>query len=176
MIGALLLSFNVLWNDSQLPRLSWLVSDQTADGVSVLESSSNKSNSAFVIAAVNSAVSGHNGLAAFINSCILVTGLTTANTTLYIASRTLFSLTERIKATPSSPLILRTLSYFGQTNRRRVPMRAVLASCFFCWVPFLYLSKSNEPGTTISAVSRHEIFHHIQSSDVGFLPPSYLRY
>ena len=155
------MSFNVLWNDPQLPRLSWLVSNQTANGVSVLESSTNKSNCAFVIAAGNSAISGHRGLADFINSCVLITELTAANTTLYVASRTLFSLTEKIQANASSPLVLRMLSYFGETNRRRVPMRALLASCFFCWVPFLYLSNSNEPGTTIGAVSRHEIFYHI---------------
>ena len=154
IVGAVLISVNVRWNDGQLPRLSWLVSTNgTAGSIAGAESFTNRSNSAFVIAAENSTLSGYQGLADFINSCILITELTAANTTLYVASRTLFSLTTGIQANSSHSIIRRILSFFGQTNHRRVPMRALVASCVFCWVPFLYLSNSNKPGTTIAAVS-----------------------
>ena len=153
ILGALLVSFNLYWKDPQLPRLSWLAdSNGTAGSTSGSESSSNKSNSAFVIAAENSTVSGHQRLATFINVCIMITALTAANTTLYVASRTLFSLTKGVQANPSSPRITRFLSFFGQTNHRKVPMRALAASCCFCWVPFLYLSRKKGPGTRIAAV------------------------
>ena len=173
ILGALLVSFDVDWNDQQLPRLSWLASSTgTGDSTSGSESSTSKSNSAFVIAANNSSISGHQGLADFISVCILITALTAANTTLYVASRTLFSLTKGIQANASSPWITRFLSFFGKTNHRRVPMRALAASCCFCWVPFLYLSNHNEPGTTIGAVSGPKNVYHVQSSNVEFLQSS----
>lgn len=173
ILGALLVSFDLDWDDPQLPRLSWLASSTgTGDSISGSESSTNKSNSAFVIAANNSAISGHQGLANFITVCILITALTAANTTLYVASRTLFSLTKGIQANASSPWITKFLSFFGQTNHRRVPMRALAASCCFCWVPFLYLSDSNAPGTNIGAVSGRNNVYHVQPSDLGFLQSS----
>lgn len=141
VIGALLVSFDLDWDDPKLPRLSWLAS-RNGNG-----------DSAFVIAANNSAIPGHQGLADFITVCILITALTAANTTIYVASRTLFSLTKGIQANAASPWITKFLSFFGQTNHRRVPMRALAASCCFCWVPFLYLADSNAPGTTTGAVS-----------------------
>ena len=172
-----MVSFNLDWKDPQLPRLSWLASSNgTGRSISDSESSTDKSNSAFVIAADNSAIPGHQGLADFINVCILITALTAANTTIYVASRTLFSLTKGIRANASSPWIMRFLSLFGQTNHRRVPMRVLAASCCFCWVPFLYLSNSNAPGTTIGAVSGTNSIYHVQPSEVGFLQFSYLMY
>ncbi len=162
VIGALLVSFDLDWNDKQLPRLSWLASTNGT------EDSNSGSNSAFVIAAKNSAIPGHGGLADFITVCILITALTAANTTLYVASRTLFSLTKGVQANAASPWITKILSFFGQTNHRRVPMRALAASCFFCWVPFLYLSDRNAPGTNIAAVSGPNYIYHVQSSNVGF--------
>ena len=175
-VGVLLVSFNLKWNDPQLPRLSWLPSSNgTSDSVSGSESTTHDSSSPFVIAARNSAISGHQKIANFINVCILITALTAANTTLYVASRTLFSITKGIEANPSSPWITRVLSSFGQTNHRRVPMRALAASCCFCWVPFLYLSKSNAPGTTIGAVSAPANVYDVQRSDVGFSQSSCLK-
>ena len=156
ILGALLVSFNLPWEDPKLPRLSWLASSNgTVGSITGSESSANQSNSAFVIAARNSTISGHQGLADFINVCIMITALTAANTTLYVASRTLFSLTKGIEANASSPRITRFLSFFGQTNHRKVPMRALAASCFFCWVPFLYLSNDKAPGTKMAAVGGH---------------------
>ena len=173
IIGALLVSFDVHWNDPQLPRLNWLASSsETGDGISGLESSTGKSNSAFVIAAENSIMSGHQAVADFINVCILITALTAANTTLYVASRTLFSLTKGIQENDDSPCIIKILSFFGKTNHRRVPMRALAASCIFCWVPFLYLSKDNAPGTTIGAVGGPNHVYLVQPSNVRILQSS----
>ena len=145
VLGALLISFDLDPNDALLPRANWLGSSNT--------SNSTEYYSAFVISANKSAISGHQGLADFISVCILFTQLTAANTTLYVASRTLFSLTKGIHAHEGSPRITKILAFFGKTNNRKVPMRALAASCFFCWVPFLYLKNSGAPGTNIGAVS-----------------------
>ena len=145
VFGALLISFDLDPNDAYLPRTNSLGSSNT--------SNSPEYYSAFVISANNSAISGHKGLADFISVCILFTALTAANTTLYVASRTLFSLTKDINAHEGSPRITKILAFFGKTNNRKVPMRALAASCFFCWVSFLNLKNSGAPGTNIVAVS-----------------------
>ncbi len=152
ILGALLVSFDLAWDDPQLPRLSWLAIQDSHNIDSTVDSTSNKPDSAFVIAASNSVIAGSQILANFITVCILITALTTANTTLYVASRTLFSLTKGIKDRPDSPRIKKFLAFFGKTNHRRVPMRAIAASTCFCWVPFLYLRKSNAP-TRLASVS-----------------------
>lgn len=153
VLGALLISFDVKWDDPLLPRLSWLA-PQVAQNVDKTSSSTiGKSDSAFVIAASNTIMAGARKLADFITVCILFTAVSTANTTLYVASRTLFSLTKDIQDTDDSPRIYKILAFFGKTNRRKVPMRAVVASTVFCWVPFLYLSDSNASGTRLAGVS-----------------------
>ena len=154
ILGALLVSFDLRWDDPQLPRLSWLATKENDNVDSNFEIASQKSDSAFVIAATNTLMAGSHRLADFITVCVLTAALAAANTTLYVASRTLFSLTKGIQDTPDSPWIKKFLAFFGKTNHRRVPMRAIAASCCFCWVPFLYLSNSNAPGTRLTAVSR----------------------
>ena len=166
MLGALLISFDLDPNDSSLPRANWIGNSNTSNSTAYY--------SAFVISAKRSAISGHQGLADFINVCLLFTQLTAANTTLYVASRTLFSLTKDIHAHESSPRITKILAFFGQTNRRKVPMRALGASCLFCWVPFLYLKDSDARGTDIGAVSGSINVYQTQRPDVGFLQPSCL--
>ncbi|KAL5365253.1 hypothetical protein BJX96DRAFT_158833 [Aspergillus floccosus] len=44
------------------------------------------------------------------------------------------------------------LAFFGRTNNYQVPVRAMFISCFFLWVPFLYLSPENSPDTTIPSL------------------------
>ena len=166
VLGALLISFDLDSNDPFLPRANWLGNSTT--------SNSTEYYSAFVISAKESAISGQQGLADFINVCILFTQLTAANTTLYVASRTLFSLTKDIHAHERSPRITKLFAFFGKTNRRKVPMRALAASCLFCWVPFLYLKASDARGTNIGAVRGSMNVCQIQRPDVGFLQPSCL--
>lgn len=147
-LGALLVSLVLKWDDVNLPRVSWLVSKTSNTGILL----KGTSNSAFIIAGKEAELPG---LAAFITVGLVISALTAANTTLYVASRTLFGLTRRVKAGPDSPWIEKFFSYLGKTNHRKVPMRAIVASCCFCWVPFLYLSNSDGSGTSIGAVRSH---------------------
>ena len=149
-LGALLVSFDLKWDDVNLPRASWLVSEPANTGHLM----KGTSNSAFIIAGKEAELPG---LAGFITVGLVISALTAANTTLYVASRTLFGLTRRVTAGPDSLWIERFFSFLGKTNHRKVPMRAILASCCFCWVPFLYLSNSDESGTNIGTV-RSPIF------------------
>ena len=152
--GALMVASDLLWDDPNLPRLSWpnhSDTSGTSDSVVGSESADATSNSAFVIAASNSEIGGHQVLADSITVCLLITALTAANTALYVASRTLFSLTTGIEAGPNSPWITKFLAYFGKTNGHKVPIRALAASSCFSWVLFLYLSNKHAP--TIAAVS-----------------------
>jgi len=150
ILGAILVSFDLRWDDPKLPRLSWLAINNTHYTGSSSNSTFKQSDSAFVIAASDSVMTGSHLLADFINVCVIITALTTANTTLYVASRTLFSLTKGIQDTSDSSWIKKFLAFFGKTNRRRVPMRAIAASTCFCWAPFLYLGKRGYNLETVS--------------------------
>ncbi|CBF71424.1 hypothetical protein AN6770.2 [Aspergillus nidulans FGSC A4] len=136
-IAGFLMSLNVEWNDENLPRLSWLGSPSDKGGKF-------KTDSGFVISAV---MSGIPGLADMITAIIFVTAVFSANTNLYVASRTLFGLTRRIQGDG-----WRFFAFFGKTNNYQVPVRAMLLSLVFMWVPFLYLSPHNSADTTISSL------------------------
>lgn len=85
------------------------------------------------------------------NAFIVFTALTCANTNLYVASRTLFGITRNIRSREYVP---RLLSWFGVTDRNRVPLRAMAISAVaFCWVPFLQRKESFNTGSTLGKVS-----------------------
>ncbi|KAL5001043.1 amino acid permease-domain-containing protein [Aspergillus recurvatus] len=136
-IAGFLMSLNVEWNNENLPRLSWLGSPSEKDDKF-------KTDSGFVISAV---MSGIPGLADTFTAIIFVTAVFSANTNLYVASRTLFGLTRRIQDDG-----WRLFAFFGKTNNYQVPVRAMLLSLVFMWVPFLYLSPHNSADTTISSL------------------------
>ncbi|RDA86586.1 hypothetical protein CP532_5991 [Ophiocordyceps camponoti-leonardi (nom. inval.)] len=99
----------------------------------------NKQASVFVAIALHSRYNlGINVFTHVINAFVVFSILACANTNLYVASRTLFGLTTGLKV--SSNKLLSFLAWFGETNRRKVPMRAVVFSAVaFMWVPFLQL-------------------------------------
>ncbi|KAL6231194.1 hypothetical protein BDW75DRAFT_248064 [Aspergillus navahoensis] len=136
-IAGFLMSLNVEWDNENLPRLSWLGSPSDKDDKF-------KTDSGFVISAV---MSGIPGLADTFTAIIFVTAVFSANTNLYVASRTLFGLTRRIQGDG-----WRFFAFFGKTNNYQVPVRAMLLSLVFMWVPFLYLSPHNSADTTISSL------------------------
>jgi amino acid transporter len=78
---------------------------------------------------------------------LIITAITAANTTLYVASRTLYGLTSHLPSGPNNKMIIRLFSWIGQTNKRRVPMRALVISGL-CFIPLPYLSLIGENGPT----------------------------
>ncbi|KAK8056455.1 hypothetical protein PG993_001682 [Apiospora rasikravindrae] len=93
-------------------------------------------------------------LANCINAFLIFTALTCASTNLYVASRSLFALTSRLDDGPDQPWYLRVFAYFGKTNKRKVPMRAmVLSALAFCWIPFLHLVDSTGIGKFVEVLT-----------------------
>lgn len=137
IFAALMLTFNVKWDNPGLPGVSWL-------GSLAGTNATTKSDSGFVLSAARSQITG---LADLFSAILLFTAISAANTNIYVASRTIFGLTRKLDGER-----WKWLAFFGRTNSYRVPVRAMFLSCLFIWVPFLYLSPNNSPGTTISSV------------------------
>lgn len=143
-LSGLLASFDIARNDCMLPRLSWVNATECIG-------QSSSSTSAFVAIAKLSEIPH---LENIFNAFLVFTCLTCANTNLYVASRALFGLTSQLDGGTGQPWPLRLLAWFGRTNRRRVPMRAmILSAVAFCWVPFLQLSGGTTTDTPIGQVS-----------------------
>ncbi|KAL2826297.1 amino acid permease-domain-containing protein [Aspergillus cavernicola] len=130
-LSGLLVSLDIPWNHCQLPRLSWI---KSAVGECV---SSSNTASAFVAIASESMIPH---LADVFNAFLIFACVTCASTNLYVASRTLFGLTSRLDGGKGQRWHLRILAWFGRTNSRKIPLRAmVFSSLAFVWVPFLQL-------------------------------------
>ncbi|KAF4585776.1 amino acid transporter [Ophiocordyceps camponoti-floridani] len=141
-LAALLASLSIDRGDCHLPRLSWINS-------SCGSGPQGGTASIFVVIARNST---RPALKDIFNVILVFSVLTCANTNLYVASRTLFGLTTRLDGSPTQQPLLRFLAWFGRTNRRKVPLRALIFSAVaFLWVPFLQLDEGND----ISEVSEH---------------------
>jgi amino acid transporter len=140
-LAGIMLSFNVRWEDPNLPLASFLGSP-----VNRTDDKQIRSNSGFVISASLSKIPG---LADMVAAIILITVIFSANTTLYVASRALFVLARKVHG---NEWYLQCLAFFGKTNHYQVPVRAMLLSCCFLWVPFLYLSPQSSPDTTIASL------------------------
>jgi amino acid transporter len=141
VLAGVLVTLNIKWDDPRLPRMSWVTGP--------LEDGTGSTASAFVLVAEASKVPG---LAGTLNVFLMFTALSCANTNLYVASRSLFSLTRSLDGGPRQPWYTRLLAYFGKTNNRKVPLRALIASCIFAWIPFLYLASAHGPDTSIGTI------------------------
>lgn len=141
VLAGVLVTLNIRWDDPSLPRMSW-VAKPSDNGIG-------STASAFVLVAEASKIPG---LAGTLNIFLIFTALTCANTNLYVASRTLFSLTRSLDGGANQPWYTRFFAYFGKTNNRKVPLRALIASCIFAWIPFLYLSSDHGPDTSIGTI------------------------
>lgn len=138
-LSGTLVTLGIGWQDNDLPRVSWLPTNASCEAPT---KSLGSTSSAFVLIA---RASGLKNLHHVFNVFLFLTAFTCANTNLYVASRTLFALTSRLDVTagPGQSWYLRALAWFGKTNRRKVPMRAMVSSALaFCWVPFIQLAKN----------------------------------
>ncbi|PWY70286.1 hypothetical protein BO94DRAFT_268736 [Aspergillus sclerotioniger CBS 115572] len=90
-----------------------------------------QSSSMVIIAALNAK---DKRLAGFLNGCLFFSVLSAANTSLYVASRTLYGMADKMPRN----WITRSLSTVSKKNQ--VPVAALLVSMLsFYWVPFLRL-------------------------------------
>lgn len=151
-VSGALVSLDIERSDCLLPRLSWLRRNGDTNCTHTGEVDAEAGTaSAFVIIAQKSGIPH---LAHVFNVFLIFTALTCANTNLYVASRTLFGLTSRLEGGKGQPWLLRILAWFGRTNHRKVPMRAMVFSALaFWWVPFLQLKSGPGADTPIGMVN-----------------------
>ncbi|KAI5776456.1 amino acid permease-domain-containing protein [Geopyxis carbonaria] len=103
--------------------------------------------SPFVIAIKNA---GIDVLPGFINAALLFASWSTTNSSVFVASRTLYGM-----ATKLDPAEYRYLSILGRTTRKGVPMTAIFASCIFA--PLAYLQcGGKDPQELLSVFSQVE--------------------
>lgn len=142
-VSGVLGTLDIARTNCHLPRLSWLV-PALEDGCKV-----SQSRGAVVVIALLSKIPH---LANVFNAFLVFTCLSCAGTNLYVASRTLFGLTSRLDGGEGQRWWLRVLAWFGKTDGRRVPLRAMIFSAIaFWWVPFLQLISG--PSNTRSSVN-----------------------
>ncbi|KGO69022.1 Amino acid/polyamine transporter I [Penicillium italicum] len=149
--SGLVATFDIERTSCALPRLSWLSLDVEAG----CEKPSN--SAAFVAIAALSKIPH---LADVFNAFLVFTCLSCAATNLYIASRALFGLTSRLDGGEGQRWYLRVFAWFGETDGRQVPLRAMIFSAVaFWWVPFLQLirgSKSIQSSTNTTESAQKE--------------------
>jgi amino acid transporter len=136
---------NANWLDPALPPL------EGRKGKTI--TSTNLSNSTFQTA-VNSTITRSSVIIIFstleahvptlpdiLNFGLIIAVLSTSNTSLYVASRTLYGLTQGVNPKDKT---WGWLSIFSRTTpKTNIPAFALLFSAFaFCWVPFLRFSQS----------------------------------
>lgn len=132
LFGAIGEFLNVEWTDLNLP-LRYI--NPNIDSEDAGEHSARIGAGAIIVVAAFE--TGHKKMAGLLNGCIIFSALSTANSSLYIASRVLYGMTRSIL--PRSPwAIFRGLG--SVWNKTGVPIRALWASfLFFIWLPFLRL-------------------------------------
>lgn len=142
-----LVTLNVSAEDLNLPQVSWATGNGTHTST----------DSAFVLAMQESKIPRLDDV---INVFLLFTAISCANTNLYVASRTLFGLMKGLESGPGERWYVNLLAKLGETNDRRVPMKAMLASCVFLWTPFLLFIEPSGPGTKVCLREMGQCFHH----------------
>jgi amino acid transporter len=136
ILAALAMALNIDSSSPNLPSQSWISANPNVTITS-------NSSSAFVQAAEAAQIPY---LPSVMSAFILLTAFTSANTLLYVASRTLYGLADANKGSK--------IGWLGiTTERHHVPVRALFASAFFCFITYFSLITTNT-GDTTSAVNQ----------------------
>jgi yeast amino acid transporter len=102
-----------------------------------------KSNSPTIIAIFNSPRLGSTSLPGFVNGCLIMSVVSAAATSLYIASRTLYGLVYSLRGSNWVSSQLKTLGTIWRSTH--VPSKALLATVLvFYWLPWLYQIPNNK--------------------------------
>jgi amino acid transporter len=104
------------------------------------------------------------GLAGTLGVCLLFAALACANTSLYVASRTLFlfGLTAGLARGPGHPWYVRLIAYFGRSNNLHLLLQAMATTSILACILIVYLEGGYGPGITIDT-----IFEILKSDSIG---------
>lgn len=150
ILTTLVFMLNVRWTDPSLPEFlnQGLVSlsDSTVS-TNATDPQVLRGDSAPVIATIQA---GLGSLPGFLTACFIYSTLSTANTGLYVASRSLFGLTREIRTERDSGWFIRAIARLSTVeSRTRSPWWALLSSVLVLfWLPFQHLN---------SAYNKHEV-------------------
>ncbi|CZR51546.1 uncharacterized protein PAC_01423 [Phialocephala subalpina] len=141
-ISAIGFYLNAAWNDPSLPVMEGRKNETLFSGAmnNTSNSTTIQSTAIVIVATMHANIPA---LPSILNIGLIFAVLSTSNTSLYVASRTLFGITRGIN--PKHPSrAMRWLSRLSRTSpRSKVPTNALaFSAAFFCWIPFLRLSKS----------------------------------
>lgn len=132
---------NVSWKSDHLPLIYGGIGDSVTDTKDLINP---RSSSLTVIALWEW---GQKGIAGFLNGAMILSVMSASNTSLYVASRTLYGLALDIPTTSRMGRLLHSFSVVvPQTG---VPARALIFSALaFFWLPFVNL----KPGYAVQYV------------------------
>lgn len=146
LLGQLL---NVSWDNDHLPQIYGGIGNDTQEREQPLPEPG--SSSLTIIALWAWGANGHKALAGFLNAAMIFAVMSAGNTSLYIASRTLYGLARDVPRTTRLGKMANNFSHVVPSTG--VPARALLLSAFaFIWLPFVSLKS----GYAIQYVS-HEL-------------------
>ena len=132
LLGELL---NVRWTNSHLPSIYNGVGDDSSNSATP----DNPSSTGMLIIAIWQA-GFPKALAGFINGCLIFSVLSASNTSLYVASRTLYGMARDIPKTNWLGRQMHKISLV--VPKTGVPAAAILLSAIsFFWLPFIQLKK-----------------------------------
>lgn len=138
-------ALNVMWSDPNGP----VIYNGTYASVTA-SSSGDPPSTSVVIRAIWYAGRGgdpakYHRIAGIINGCLIFSALSAANTSLYVASRTLFGMTQELRVGGSQNWLTRRLKVLAKTHHH-VPVPAILFTLVSTiWVPFLTLANPPFP-------------------------------
>jgi amino acid transporter len=163
LFAGFFVTLNVSSSDHSLPSNVW---EQTCrpEGVPLCKNQPKectKSNSAFVISAYNAQIPG---LPDAITVFLILPAFSSANTALYVASRTLYDLGKQVQVPERGSWHIKwprkILSQFSKVGNRRVPHYALLAStAMFVWVPYLSLDGKSQNVEKVSLHIPHDAWY-----------------
>jgi amino acid transporter len=128
---------NISWMDVHLPDIGIGMRNDTAAASGTPPTTNN-------IAVLTIWNAGLKPLAGFVNACIVFSLISVSNTSMYVASRTLYGMTNKIKTKKNiATKVLRSFSIV--VPKTGVPAAALIVSALtFIWMPFLEYQKDYE--------------------------------
>jgi amino acid transporter len=129
-IGGLL---NISWTSIRLPPIGIGMRNGTAAADGTPPQTSN-------LAILTIWNAGLKSLAGFVNACLVFSLVSVSNTSMYVASRTLYGMTRKIEAKNIAAKVLRSFSIV--VPKTGVPAAALMVSAIsFAWMPSLEYQK-----------------------------------
>jgi yeast amino acid transporter len=139
---------NISWQDQNLPQLfqqalTVITDPAAASTLTKFQPPAPETHAAPLIALYRV---GYRFLPSFLNGCFIYSGLSCANTALYVASRQLYGMTRTITVDYDSSVIRRGLAWMSSVHyKTKAPWPAIaISGLLLCWLPFIRYRTGND--------------------------------